>query len=78
MHLLLAPLPFAKLDRQPIKQMFVLGIFTLHPHVLGRLHDPGAEEVLPHPVDLHAGRQRVFWKEEPLGQTEPVGRAPGR
>ena len=53
------------------------GILALHPHVFGRLHDPGAEEMLPHPIHLDAGRQRVLRQKKPLGEAEPVGRGAG-
>ena len=49
-------------------------VFTLHPHVLDGLHQPDAEEVLPHPVDLHPGSQRMLRQEQPPGQPQPVGR----
>ena len=78
MHLLLTPAPIAKLHRQPVEQRQMGGILALHSHVFGRLHDPGAEEVLPHPIHLHTGCQRMLRQEEPLGQPEPVGRGTSR
>ena len=74
MHLLLAPALLAKLDRQPVKQTHVPGILALYSHVFSGLHEPRAEELLPHAVHLHAGGQRMLRQEEPAGQTQPIRR----
>ena len=67
-----APATLAELDRQPIEQLAMYGVLALHAKILGGADDAGAEEMLPHPVDLHARGQRMFGRDEPLRQTEPI------
>ena len=66
----------AELDGQPVEQLAVDRVFALDAEVLGRLHDPGAEGMLPHPVDLHAGGQRVLGHDEPAGEPQAIGGRP--
>ena len=40
--------------------------------VVGRLHQPAAEVILPDAIDHHAGRQRIVGAREPLGQFQPA------
>ena len=47
---------------------------ALRAEVLARLDQTAAEELLPEPVDRHAGDQRVGRIDQPAGQPEAVGR----
>ena len=47
---------------------------ALRPEILHRLHQPLAKEHLPHPVGLHARRQRVAAVHQPPCQPQPVPR----
>ena len=49
----------AELDGQPVEQFRVARLLALRAEVLGRLHEPGAEEHLPVAIDRHARRQRM-------------------
>ena len=40
-------------------------ILALHPEVFGGLDDAGAEEVLPHAIDLHAGGEGLLGRDQP-------------
>ena len=66
------PAGLAEFDGEPIEQILVRGAVALHAEVFGGAHDALAEELLPLAVDLHAGGQRVFGTEEPLGKAEAV------
>ena len=39
---------------------------TAETKVARRVDEPGAEVVVPEPVDDHAGRERVYWRRDPL------------
>ena len=75
MHRLHAPAARAKLDGQPVEQRAMNRILALHAEIFGGLDDAGAEEVLPHAIDLHAGGQRVLGHDQPSGKPESIGRA---
>ena len=63
--------PPAVLDerrRQPVEQFGMAGAVALGAEVVDRLHQPGAEVVLPEPVDDHPGRQRMLGRGQPAGQ----------
>ena len=51
-------------------------IFALDAEVFGGFDDPGAEEMLPHPIDLHAGRQGMLGHDQPAGEPQSIGGAP--
>ena len=61
-----------KLDGKPVEKLAVNGIFTLNAEVFRSLHNPGAEIVLPDPVDLHPGGERVLRRHQPFGQTKSI------
>ena len=46
--------------------------FALVAEVLTGLHQSGAEQLLPEPIDRHAGRERVTRVGEPQRKAEPV------
>jgi hypothetical protein len=61
------------------------GWLALHPKILGRLHNAGAEEHLPSAVDRHAGGKRIRGIDQPprepqavVGRTLRERRKPGR
>ena len=53
------------------------GWLALRTEVLGRLDDPGAEDLEPEAVDGHSGSQRVVGGDQPLGQSQSVDRRVG-
>ena len=64
-----------ELGRQPVEQLGVRRRLALEAEVLGGLHQPDAEMLLPEPVDGHAGGQRVLGRRQPAGQAQAVARA---
>ena len=50
------------------------GGFSLRSEILRSLHNPGAEQLLPKPVNRHAGRQRIGRIDQPLRQAQPIAR----
>ncbi len=50
------------------------GRLALRAEVLGRLDDPGAEDLEPEAVDGHAGGQRMVGGDQPLRQPQAVDR----
>ena len=68
----------AKVDRQPVEQLLVGGHFAVDAEILGRLHQPRAEDLLPEAVHRHPRGERMLRPQQPVGETEPVPRQVGR
>ena len=63
---------------QPVQQHRVRRGRAHRAEVVRSFHDPAAEVPLPDAVDGHAGRKRVFGRNEPPGQVQAVRNTPGR
>ena len=57
---------------------WLTGDFPVDAEILGGLHQPGAEDLLPEAVHRHAGGERMLGPQQPLGETEAVPRQLGR
>ena len=73
-HLLHVPTRLTELDREPVQQLRMRRRRPLRPEILGRLHNPRPENLLPEPVDRHPRRQRIRRIHHPLRQPQPVPR----
>ena len=71
------PAVLDELYRQPVEQLRMTGRFALGAKILGRLHDPGTEKLLPVTIDRHARSQRVLRIHQPAGQPQAVERQVG-
>ena len=47
-------------------------LLAVEPEVIGRADQPAAEMMLPEPIHVHAGGERVAGVGDPLGQLEPA------
>jgi hypothetical protein len=59
---------------EPIEQLGMSGTITPHPEILGRGHEPLAEQLRPEVVRDDARRQRIFTTHQPTGEIEAVTR----
>ena len=59
-----------ELAREPVQQRGVHGRFALRAHVVEHLRETHAEELSPQPVHEDARGERVFLRDNPLGQVE--------
>ena len=67
-----------ELPGQEVEQFRIFRPRRLAAEILGRLHEPDAEERLPEPVDRHPRQQRMVRIDEPAGEAQPVLRLVGR
>ena len=65
------PTPFDEGRGEPVEQLRMARAIALGPEVVDRLDEPGAEVVLPDPVDEDPGRQRDARVDEPSGEPRP-------
>ena len=64
MQVLDGPTAVDQFGGQPIQQLGVAGRRSGSPEVAGRVHDAGAEVMLPDSIDDHPGGQRVVLQVE--------------
>ena len=57
-----------------VEQLRIHRRFALGPEVIEDFAQSGAEEMFPETVHRHAGRQWVFFRDEPGGKIEPIER----
>ena len=69
------PARFAELHRQPVEQFLIRRTLALRAEILRRFHQPGAENFLPETIHRHARRERIFRRDEPAREAEPVLRS---
>src|SRR5215212_1239606 len=58
---------------KPVEKLRVARQRTLRAEVVARLHQPGAEELLPQPVHRHSCCQWVFGGGDPVGEVQARG-----
>src|ERR1700704_5553517 len=67
-----------KMQRQPIEQLGMTGLFADAAKIFLRLNDSGAEELLPIAVHRRACSQGLVGGEEPSGERQAIVRCSGR
>src|SRR5262249_8449484 len=60
-----------ELRGEPVEQFWVRRLLAELAEVVGRGDDAAAEMVLPKAVDDHAGRQRIIFRGDPVGEHQP-------
>ena len=65
------PAAFDKLRGEPVEQLGIHWRLTLRAHIVEDFGKAGAEIHFPQPVHEHARRQRIFRRDNPLGEIEP-------
>ena len=67
------PAAFDEIGGEPVEQFGVAGGFAVGAEVAGGADEASAEMVLPDAVDQDAGRERVVFVADPVGQGEAAG-----
>ena len=57
-----------------VEQLRIHRRLALGPEIIEDFAQSGAEEMFPETVHRHAGRQWVFFRDEPGGKIEPIER----